>query len=224
MFDAFSKIDGGGSGRDANDDKRIELDEFLKGYEGVAFHGFVAFQNIPDKKAAKEVFGKMDDNGGGIVLLDEWCTFIKNAEIEANTEAGALLTEEGEYDEAKAAAIKAKAKAPKAKTKAKSVETNSIGLTVGTGKNGASQDYFDFAKCFEPYCAKTPEAEKLREEGMVEADPNGNGLCSLAELETFVLKRLLSNYPNTGKGKDLKTPGKVCLFRKLLSLTFWRIV
>ena len=36
----------------------------------------------------------------------------------------------------------------------------------------------------------------------------GNGLCSLAELETFVLKSLLTKYPNAGKGKDLKTPGQ----------------
>ena len=33
-------------------------------------------------------------------------------------------------------------------------------------------------------------------------------LGSLAELETFILKTLLGKYPNSGKGKDLKTPGK----------------
>jgi hypothetical protein len=38
--------------------------------------------------------------------------------------------------------------------------------------------------------------------------PLGNGLCSLAELETFVLKKLLSAFPNKGKGKELKTPGQ----------------
>jgi hypothetical protein len=35
----------------------------------------------------------------------------------------------------------------------------------------------------------------------------GNGLCSLAELETFVLQSLLTKFPNTGKGKDRQTPG-----------------
>ena len=34
------------------------------------------------------------------------------------------------------------------------------------------------------------------------------GLCSLAELETFVLASLMSKYPKTGKGKALKTPGQ----------------
>ena len=143
--------------------------------------------------------------------MDEWCTFIKNAEIEAKTPIGDLLNAEGAFDEAKAAAVKAAKNAPKPKPQPTSTVTNSLGLSVGTGKAGASQDYFDFASCFEPYCAKTLEAEKLREEGMVDADPNGNGLCSLAEIETFVLKRLLAKFPNTGKGKALKTPGKVHL-------------
>lgn len=36
----------------------------------------------------------------------------------------------------------------------------------------------------------------------------GNGLCSLAELDTWVLQRLLVKFPNTGKGKDRVTPGQ----------------
>jgi hypothetical protein len=38
-------------------------------------------------------------------------------------------------------------------------------------------------------------------------DNLGNGLCSLAELETFILQSLLSKFPNAGKGKDRTTPG-----------------
>ena len=85
---------------------------------------------------------------------------------------------------------------------------NSFGLAVARGKSGASKEFFKFSECFEPYTAETEEGEKLRAEGMIDADPNGNGLCSLAEIETFVLKRLLSKYPNTDRGKDLQTPGK----------------
>ncbi len=33
-------------------------------------------------------------------------------------------------------------------------------------------------------------------------------MCSLAELETFVLKRLLTVFPNTGKGHERKCPGQ----------------
>jgi hypothetical protein len=37
---------------------------------------------------------------------------------------------------------------------------------------------------------------------------SGNGLCSLAELETFVKASLLRKFPNSGKGKDRITPGE----------------
>ena len=73
MFDAFSKIDGGGAGRDANDDKRIEKDEWMKGFKGMAGYGFKAFEGVTKKEDAQATFEKMDDNGGGIVLFDEWC-------------------------------------------------------------------------------------------------------------------------------------------------------
>ena len=94
QFDAFSKIDGGGAGRDANDDKRIELDEWLKGYKGVNDHGFVAFQGILSKQEATDIFKRMDDNGGGIVLLDEWSFFLKQEEIKAGTALGKILNED----------------------------------------------------------------------------------------------------------------------------------
>ena len=89
--------DGGGAGRDANDDKRVELTEWLNGYRGVAEHGFVGLTGIANTGQARSAFAKMDDNGGGIVLLDEWCFYLKGAEIEAGTEIGRLLNmdEEG---------------------------------------------------------------------------------------------------------------------------------
>ena len=91
MFDAFSKIDGGGAGRDAGDDKRLELAEFLKGYKGVSLHGFVALQGLESTKQATAAFAQMDDNNGGVVLLDEWCAFLKRGEVQAGTQVGKLL-------------------------------------------------------------------------------------------------------------------------------------
>ena len=75
----------------------MDLDEFLRGYKGVNDHGFVALQGIASKEEAKEVFYQIDDNGGGIVLLDEWSFFLKNCEIAADTPLGRLLAldEEG---------------------------------------------------------------------------------------------------------------------------------
>jgi hypothetical protein len=94
MYDAFAKVDGGGVGRDANDDRRIDLKEMEAGYKGVTGYGFKAFEGMEKKKDAKAVFEAMDDNGGGIVLLDEWCEFLKQAEIEAGTPLGDILAED----------------------------------------------------------------------------------------------------------------------------------
>jgi len=74
----------------------MDKDEWMKGWKGVQNYGFVALDSVKDKKSAEEVFGKIDDNGGGIVLLDEWCEFIKAAEIAAGTELGKTLAEDEE--------------------------------------------------------------------------------------------------------------------------------
>jgi hypothetical protein len=59
----------------------------------VANHGFIALRDLGSKKDAKAIFmEQIDDNGGGIVLLDEWCEFIKAAEVAAGTTVGLLLS------------------------------------------------------------------------------------------------------------------------------------
>ena len=211
----------------------------------------------------------MDDNGGGIVLLDEWSFFLKNCEVAAGTPMGKLLNmdEEGGVGQKEqlfgnAMATSKKSTTPKSKSPGRkntpepeppkkrtplkkgggaisqrantnkdtgpvksaeelqaelkewlktkppfetTAEPTAFGLAIG---KTASKDLKDFTSCFEPLAAETPEGEKLRDEGFLAADPNGNGLCSLAELETFVLKSLLTKFPNSGKGKALKTPGQ----------------
>jgi hypothetical protein len=237
MFDAFAKIDGGGAGRDAGDDLRIELREWLIGYKSVSNYGFVALEDVQSltKKEATKLFNeKIDDNGGGIVLLDEWCEFIKAAEAKAGSDVGLLLSMDegggvgtnfqlagpaqvlGKGIEGKSATPVAP-KPRKRKLKKQKFEPppkleatpNAFGLAVAQSKKwGASKEFFDFQAVFEPLCAETPEGEVERIEGFLAADPNGNGLCSLAELETFVLKALTTKYPKSGKGLKLQEPGK----------------
>ena len=108
MYDAFAKIDGGGPGRGAGDDKRITLDEFVRGYREVSQQGLVGLAGIRSKEHAKEVFSKIDDNGGGVVLLDEWCFYLKGAEAAAGTEVGKLL----QMDEAGGVGKQAKLSGP----------------------------------------------------------------------------------------------------------------
>ena len=203
MYDAFSKIDGGGSGR-AGDDRKIDPKEWRHGYLGATGYGFIAFEDLTDRASAKAMFDQMDDNGGGVVDLREFCSFIKEAEVAAGTDMGKVLA--AQEDDSAAAFRLARKKTKTAPSF--DVPPNSFGLAVGRGKWGASKEFFDFQAVFEPLCAETPEAEEMRKEGFIAADPNGNGLCSLAELETFVLKYLVAKYPKSGKGKDLMEPGK----------------
>jgi len=202
MFDAFAKIDGGGSGRDANDDKRIDEKEWLAGYKNVKDHGFVALANVKDEKSAKAVFAKIDGNGGGVLLFDEWCAFLKAAEIEAGTPTGDLLNADEDAPGGGGGGAKGQGAKGQGGPRAKA-SPNSFGMCVG---KSASKEYFDFASVLEPYCDEAATA--LQDEGFKTADPNGNGLCSLAECETFLLKALVTKFPKTGKGKDMKEPGK----------------
>jgi hypothetical protein len=95
MFDAFAKIGGSDTGR-PNDDKRIVEAEWLRGYKSAAGYGLKAFEKIETEKDATAVFTKIDCHGGGVVLFDEWCWFIKQAEVKAGSPVGKLLVlEEG---------------------------------------------------------------------------------------------------------------------------------
>jgi hypothetical protein len=69
----------------------MDLEEWLAGFKGVGDHGFVGLQGISTKEEAAEAFEKIDDNGGGIVLLDEWSYYLKNCEIAMGTAVGKLL-------------------------------------------------------------------------------------------------------------------------------------
>lgn len=51
------------------------------GYKGLGNYGFLALQGLATKKDAKALFAKIDDNGGGVILLEEWCEYIKFVEV-----------------------------------------------------------------------------------------------------------------------------------------------
>ena len=69
----------------------------------------------------------------------------------------------------------------------------------------ASGDLRKFAEVFLPLAGTSAEAKKLRRKAWALADGNGNGLCSLSEIETFVLKALVARYPRQPGGEE---PGK----------------
>ena len=80
----------------------------------MAHHGFAALRGIKNGKRAKKVFNKMDDNGGGIVLLDEWCSFLKQGETYSGSAIGKFL----------GVSVEAPAEGPVVKKKPKTSEAN----------------------------------------------------------------------------------------------------
>ena len=108
--DAFAKIDGGGEGRDANDDRKMTPEEWMEGYKKVKGYDFVCLDGVENDEQAKEMFGKIDENGGGIVLLIEFCDYIKATEIAAGTQKGKLLNAEETPEEIAARAARKAAK------------------------------------------------------------------------------------------------------------------
>lgn len=86
FFDAFELVDG--DDQRHSDDRRIELREWMASYERLQKHGFVGLQDISEPA---KVFQRMDADGKGMVLLVEFCTYLKAREIDANTPTGKLL-------------------------------------------------------------------------------------------------------------------------------------
>jgi len=166
------------------------LHEWMEGWKGVVDHGLVAFATISDEDEAKRVFEAMDDNQGGIVLLDEWCNYIKDKEVEAGTVAGNLLAADEATPPPPPAGKEGAKPGAKAKIPAEELEPAEAG------------DLYDFTAPFEPMAERSELGKALRKRGFKLADPNGNGLCSLAELETFVLQTLMQAYPKDPKKKD----------------------
>jgi hypothetical protein len=128
-YDAFSKVDGGGSGR-GGDDRKIDASEWEAGWRGATGHGFVALQLLTTEAAAQVAFRAMDGNGGGVVMLDEWCAYLKAAEVAAHTQVGQLLNADEDTAKApKAVMVKAE----------KSAAAAGRNLTSGSRAKGSAR-------------------------------------------------------------------------------------
>jgi hypothetical protein len=98
MHDAFHILDGSASkGRWGGElaperDRRISLQEWQKGIMKVRGHGFVGLAGLKNAAEAKKLFAQIDTNGGGSILLDEFCAYLKQEEQRARTEVGRLLS------------------------------------------------------------------------------------------------------------------------------------
>lgn len=111
MYDVFAYVDGKGYKGEVGefagpqlgkikgdewDDRRIDMKEWKAMYKTakVSGSGFKGLQGITDPEA---VFGQMDSDGHGKVLLKEWCEYLEKKEEEAGTAIGQRL-KAGETD------------------------------------------------------------------------------------------------------------------------------
>lgn len=101
MYDIFCIVDGGTTKKTHNHDTRISLEEFVQSCEtktlnadkfGYAFKGLEELPTFTSGEDAKSLFQKIDTNEGGYILFSEWCTYLKEQEIAANTPLGILLS------------------------------------------------------------------------------------------------------------------------------------
>jgi len=98
MMDCFDVIDGGKI-VDNIDDRRISLEEWVSAFptlveESVNEYGFAGLSYLAQNKdevSAEDIFKEMDADGAGMVLLKEWCAFLKRHEIDAGTLVGKTL-------------------------------------------------------------------------------------------------------------------------------------
>mmetsp|Transcript_48018 Transcript_48018/g.94277 ORF Transcript_48018/g.94277 Transcript_48018/m.94277 type:complete len:243 (-) Transcript_48018:221-949(-) len=91
MYDAFALIDGGGEGVSKDDDRKVSLEELKAGQSKLKGYGLSALKKLAGADA-EAIFKKMDADGKGAVLLNEWCRYIEREEAKAGTAAGKCLT------------------------------------------------------------------------------------------------------------------------------------
>ena len=69
---------------------------------------------------------------------------------------------------------------------------------------GYPKDFLDFISVFQPYAELVDDSKDLRKAGFKYCDGNGNGICILTEVNSFIISRICAIYK--GNGKD---PGKI---------------
>ena len=197
MLDTFAKIDGGAIGRDENDDRRIDYPEWMKGFGKLTGSGFLGLRNMTDQDIAKAVFQTIDGDDRGMILFSEFCEYITSVEVENKTKMGKLF------------GGKLKVVVHKADEKGATTSVNSsfdttvdkTSLLIGDVYSYSAEacsgsiELSQFLKTFAELTENSSEGKAKRHAAFSIADPNGNGYCSLAELESFILDSLQKSFP-----------------------------
>lgn len=95
MYDSFAIVDGGSAGRTKDDDRRISKAELEAAHSKFSGHPLVGVSmlGMPSSYGTIDaIFGQMDADGKGKVLLNEWCAWLEAQEVANKTKLGRLLT------------------------------------------------------------------------------------------------------------------------------------
>jgi len=217
MFDVFADIDGESEGRTADDDSRVDRDEFLKWFQ--SSNGgpkFKAFEDVNTEEEAEELFNCLDTDKSELIIYSEWSESIKQMEIEEGTELGVLLkgdfapvTKKKPLNRNRSKdSVKSKTKknvkrpsSPKKKPKRVMILPPKV-ANAYLPSTRSSPDLKDFIQAFQPFAERTIICGKRRKLAFKGIDANGNGKCSLAEIESHVQKELKREHDNV-RGDEL---------------------
>lgn len=177
----FNKLFAAFDGIDQDDDRRIDFNEFTQGLNFVGL-------NLPQDEAEVE-FDKLDRNGGGVVLFDEFCAWVAERSCPVNGDVETAFTTSD--DRAKPATTgyaarkqpTKRSKKPAKRTKPSPKKAPRAG-PVDTQPNISTSE-FDRLEVELLATLKDPEAIN----GMWQSlDFNGNRIVSLAEIDKFVVR------------------------------------
>lgn len=193
MLDWFASIDGGNDGVKKEDDTRISLEEWEAWFakkEGLEDYSFAVMEKIKSNTCgAKDFFQEMDLNGLGKVLLKEWCLYIKQHEIEAQTQVGKWL-DAGDKNITRNIISRA------ASSKLENIELHGK-------KPNVKEDLNLFIKFFAPIAAQDEKGKSLRKNEWLRLDQNGSRKVSLAECWRWIRNKLIDELKDTDEGTRL---------------------
>ena len=192
MFDIFTSIDGGAEGRDANDDCRISLPEFLKSMSALEDRSFIALQNLQSEDDAKDLFHKIDENEGGMILFGEWSTYLKQEEVTNDTPLGRLLNMKITQTQHKSPRKQQNIKNPLPVTPSPQQPQKKVIKVSGVYSPGKSNsaELLQFIETFHSLAEKTTHGLELRKKAFKSCDGNGSMKISLAEVDGYIQSSL----------------------------------
>jgi hypothetical protein len=213
MDDCFVLVDGGGQGVTDTDDRRVSLEEWTKAFDQVKQYGFKSFSR---SASAADVFKKMDADGKGMVLLNEFCDYVAAGEDGhlalfpmIKPALGARRSPStGGFQPAPRSPGRPGPAAREARPHTAPAAVPHTGPTYSPKvvlAPGATEDLKSFVKCFSGMAAKdggSSPAFQARTKAWHAADPNGNGFLSLAETDKWI-RDVTEDKLGEGEGKRI---------------------